>query len=148
MKTLEIKGTLREDLGKRASQKLRKQGNVPCVIYGISGNTHFYAHENSFINLVYTHETHLVQLNIDGKEIKTVMKDIQFHPVTDKITHIDFIEVFDNKPVIINIPINVTGDSAGVKAGGKLRMKRRNLKVRRYLYFNASSCWYRRFGKL
>jgi large subunit ribosomal protein L25 len=132
MKTLEIKGTLREDLGKRASLKLRKKGNVPCVIYGASGNRHFYAHENSFKNLVYTHETHLVKLNIDGKEIKTVMKDIQFHPVTDKIIHIDFIEVFDNKPVIINIPINVTGDSAGIKAGGKLRMKRRNLKVKGY----------------
>ena len=71
MKTLEIKGTLREGTGKRASHKLRKQGNVPCVIYGPEQNTHFYAHENSFLDLVYTHETHLVKLNIDGREVKS-----------------------------------------------------------------------------
>ncbi len=132
MKTLEIKGITREGLGKRASQKIRKQGNVPCVVYGAGGNTHFYAHENSFLDLVYTHETHLVNLSIEGREIKSVMKDIQFHPVTDKIIHVDFIEVSDDKPVIINIPLSITGDSVGVKAGGKLRLKRRNLKVKGY----------------
>lgn len=132
MKTLEIKGITREGLGKRASQKIRKQGNVPCVVYGAGGNVHFYAHENSFLDLVYTHETHLVNLSIEGREIKSVMKDIQFHPVTDKIIHVDFVEVFDDKPVIISIPISITGDSVGVKAGGKLRLKRRNLKVKGY----------------
>jgi large subunit ribosomal protein L25 len=132
MKTIRIEGSPRKELGKRGSALLRKEGNVPCVIYGSKENTHFYAHENSFLKLVYTHETHLVNIIIEGQEIRTVMKDIQFHPVTDKILHVDFVEVHENKPVIINIPVSLTGDSVGIKAGGKLRMKRRNLKVKGY----------------
>jgi large subunit ribosomal protein L25 len=130
MKTIEIKGSFRTELGKKSSKQLRKTGNVPCVIYGKEKNIHFHAHENSFKNLVYTPEAHLVNLNIDNKEYKVVLKDIQFHPVKDNILHADFIEFFDDKPVIINIPIKVTGDSAGVMAGGKLSIKRRTLKVK------------------
>ncbi len=132
MKTIRIEGSPRTELGKRGSALLRKEGKVPCVIYGSKENTHFYAHENSFLKLVYTHETHLVNISIEGQEIKTVLKDIQFHPVTDKILHVDFVEVHEDKPVIINIPVSITGDSVGIKAGGKLRMKRRNLKVKGY----------------
>jgi len=132
MKTIAIKGSFRTELGKKNARQLRKAGNIPCVIYGKEENSHFYAHENSFLNLIYTHESHLVKLNIDGKEFKAVLKDIQFHPVTDKVIHVDFMEVFDNKPVIINIPIVITGDSVGIKAGGKLRIKRRSLKVKGY----------------
>jgi large subunit ribosomal protein L25 len=130
MKTLEIKGSLRTDLGKKSSKNTRKEGNVPCVIYGKEQNVHFRTHENNFKNLVYTPDAHLVNLNLDGKEYKVVLQDIQFHPVTDKITHVDFIEIFDNKPIVISLPIKVTGDSVGVKAGGKLRIKKRHLKVR------------------
>ena len=130
MKTLEIKGSLRTDLGKKSSKNTRKEGNVPCVIYGKEQNVHFHTHENNFKNLVYTPDAHLVNLNLDGKEYKVVLQDIQFHPVTDKITHVDFIEIFDNKPIVISLPIKVTGDSVGVKAGGKLRIKKRHLKVR------------------
>jgi len=130
MKTLEIKGSLRTDLGKKSSKNTRKEGNVPCVIYGKEQNIHFHTHENNFKNLVYTPDAHLVNLNLDGKEYKVVLQDIQFHPVTDKITHADFIEIFDNKPIVISLPIKVTGDSVGVKAGGKLRIKKRHLKVR------------------
>ncbi len=130
MKTLEIKGSLRTDLGKKSSKNTRKEGNVPCVIYGKEQNIHFHTHENNFKNLVYTPDAHLVNLNLDGKEYKVVLQDIQFHPVTDKITHVDFIEIFDNKPIVISLPIKVTGDSVGVKAGGKLRIKKRHLKVR------------------
>jgi large subunit ribosomal protein L25 len=132
MKTIAIKGSFRTELGKKNARQLRKAGNIPCVIYGKEENSHFYAHENSFLNLIYTHESHLVKLNIDGKEFKAVLKDIQFHPVTDKVIHVDFMEVLDNKPVIINIPIVITGDSVGIKAGGKLRIKRRSLKVKGY----------------
>jgi large subunit ribosomal protein L25 len=130
MKTIEIKGSFRTELGKKSSKQLRKTGHVPCVIYGKEKNIHFHAHENSFKNLVYTPEAHLVKLSIDDKEYKAVLKDMQFHPVNDKILHADFIEIFDNKSVVINIPVKVTGDSVGVIAGGKLSIKRRTLKVK------------------
>jgi len=91
MKTIEIKGTLRNELGKKNSRLIRKEGNVPCVIYGKEQNIHFQAHENSFKNLVYTHEAHLVRINLEGKEIKAVLQDIQFHSVSDKILHADFV---------------------------------------------------------
>jgi large subunit ribosomal protein L25 len=130
MKTIEIKGLFRTELGKKSSKQIRKIGNVPCVIYGKEKNIHFHAHENSFKNLVYTPAAHLVKLVIEDKEYTAVLKDMQFHPVNDKILHADFIEVFDNKPVVINIPIKVSGDSVGVIAGGKLSIKRRSLKVK------------------
>ena len=130
MKTLEIKGSFRTELGKKNSKQIRKTGNVPCVIYGKKENIHFQVHENSFKNLVYTHEAHMVKLSIEDKEYRAVLKDMQFHPVSDKILHADFIEIVDNKAVVINIPIKVSGDSAGVMSGGKLVIKRRNLKVK------------------
>jgi large subunit ribosomal protein L25 len=130
MKTIEIKGSFRTDLGKKSSKELRKAGNVPCVIYGKEKNIHFYAHENSFKNLVYTPEAHLVKLSIEDKEYNAVLKDMQFHPVRDNILHADFVEIHDHKPVVINIPIKVSGDSVGVLAGGKLSIKRRTLKVK------------------
>jgi large subunit ribosomal protein L25 len=130
MKTIEIKGSLRKELGKKDSKQIRKTGNVPCVIYGKETNIHFQAHENSFKGLVYTHEAHIVKLDLDGQEYKVVLQDIQFHPVSDKILHADFVQVFDDKPVIISIPVTAIGDSVGVKAGGKLYFKRRTLKVK------------------
>lgn len=130
MKTIEIKGSFRTELGKKGSKQIRKAGGVPCVIYGKEKNIHFYADELSFKNLVYTHEAHLVKLILDDKEFNAVLKDIQFHPVTDRIQHVDFIHIFEDKPVIIGIPVTVTGTSAGVLAGGKLIIKKRNLKVK------------------
>ena len=130
MKTIEIKGTFRTELGKKSSKVIRKAGNVPCVIYGKEKNVHFYATELSFKNLVYTPAAHLVKLIIEDKEYDAVLKDMQFHPVKDNILHADFIEIHDKKQVIINIPIKVSGDSVGVIAGGKLSIKRRNLKVK------------------
>jgi large subunit ribosomal protein L25 len=132
MKTIEIKGSLRTELGKKSSKQIRKTGNVPCVIYGKKENIHFQAHENSFKDLVYTPEAHLVKLIIEDKEYNVVLKEMQFHPVKDNILHADFIEFFDDKPLVINIPIKVSGDSAGVIAGGKLSIKRRNLKVKAF----------------
>jgi large subunit ribosomal protein L25 len=130
MKTIEIKGSFRTELGKKSSKQIRKTGSVPCVIYGKKENIHFHAPELSFKYLVYTPEAHLVKLSIEDKEYNVVLKDMQFHPVSDKILHADFIEIFEDKPVIIGIPIKVTGDSAGVIAGGKLSIKKRNLKVK------------------
>jgi large subunit ribosomal protein L25 len=130
MKTIEIKGSFRTELGKKNSKEIRKAGSVPCVIYGKEQNIHFHAPELSFKNLIYTHEAQLVNLNIDNKTIKAVLKDIQFHPVSDKILHMDFIEVFEDKPVVISVPVTVFGDSVGVIAGGKLSIRKRNLKVK------------------
>jgi large subunit ribosomal protein L25 len=130
MKTIEITGTVRKDLGKKSSKELRKANNVPCVIYGGKENVHFYTHENNFKNLVYTPDAHLVNLKLGDKEYSLVLKDIQFHPVTDRIIHMDFTEVAANKPVIVSIPIKVSGTSVGVLAGGKLRIRRRSLLVK------------------
>jgi large subunit ribosomal protein L25 len=130
MKTIEIKGTFRTELGKKNSKQIRKQGGVPCVIYGKESNIHFNADEMSFKNLVYTHEAHLVKLVLDGKEFNVVLQDIQFHPVSDKILHADFVQIFEDKPVVIKVPVTITGTSAGVLAGGKLVIKKRNLKVK------------------
>lgn len=130
MKTIEIKGTFRKELGKKSTKKIRKEQGVPCVIYGKEKNIHFHAPELSFKNLVYTHEAHLVKFDIEGEFVNAVLQDMQFHPVTDKILHADFAQIFENKPVIIDIPVTVTGDAAGVKEGGKLIVKRRHLKVK------------------
>jgi large subunit ribosomal protein L25 len=130
MKTLEINGKFRKELGKKSSKDLRKALNVPCVIYGGKENIHFYTHENNFKNLIYTPDAHLVKLDIEGKEYNVVLKDIQYHPVSDKIIHVDFTEVATNKPITIGIPIKVSGDSVGIKAGGKLQIRRRSLLVK------------------
>jgi large subunit ribosomal protein L25 len=130
MKTIEIKAVSRDQFGKKSSNSLRAEGNVPCVMYGGKETLHFYAHDNTFRGLVYTPEVYQVKLNIDGKSYYAVMKDLQFHPVSDRLQHIDFIEVSEEKPVLIGLPIKITGESSGVKAGGKLKVKRRTLKVK------------------
>jgi large subunit ribosomal protein L25 len=130
MKTIEIKGILRKELGKKSSREIRKSGNIPCVVYSKEGNIHFSAGEKNFKGLIYTNEAHLVKLNIDGNELRAILKDAQFHPVTDRIIHADFIQIHDDKPVIIDIPVKVTGNSAGVLEGGKLSIKKRTLKVK------------------
>lgn len=127
MKTYEIIGSFRKELGKKSSKELRKAGHVPCVIYGGKENIHFFTHENNFTKLVYTPEAFLVNLKIEDQVYKVILKEIQFHPVSDKIIHVDFTEVFDDKPISMSIPITVTGDSEGVKAGGKLRIRMRSL---------------------
>ncbi len=129
MKTLEIKGSLRQDLGKKNSKDMRKQELVPCVMYGGEKNLHFSAHENQFKKLVYTPEVFLVNVVLDGQPYDAVMQDIQFHPVTDAIIHIDFVQVFPDKKVTVNLPVRLTGSSVGIRAGGKLRQRRRYLKV-------------------
>jgi large subunit ribosomal protein L25 len=129
MKTLEIKGSLRQDLGKKKSKDLRIHGLVPCVMYGGEKNLHFSAHENEFKKLVYTPDVFLVKVILDGQAFDAVMQDIQFHPVSDAIIHIDFVQVFPDKKVTVNLPVRLTGSSIGIRAGGKLRQRRRYLKV-------------------
>jgi large subunit ribosomal protein L25 len=130
MKTIEINGSARQELGKKSSKVIRKSGNVPCVIYGEEKNIHFYAEEASFKNLIYTPEAHFVTLNLEGKRYTLVLKEAQFHPVTDRLLHADFVQVFEDKPVTMNIPVRVFGDSAAVRAGAKLIVKKRYLKIK------------------
>lgn len=124
MKTLAINVKERGNVGKTNTRALRNQGNVPCVLYGGEKQVTFYAHENDFRKLVYTPDTFIVELSIDGTVTKAIMQDIQFHPVTDKILHIDFLEVFDNKAITVSIPVNLNGTAIGVKNGGNLMFRR------------------------
>jgi large subunit ribosomal protein L25 len=130
MKTYEIRGSARKETGKKESRNLRKQELVPCVLYGGEKNIHFSVPEKAFRNLIYTPNIFLVQLNIDGETYNAVMKDIQFHPVTDSVLHVDFAQVIPGKKVTVDLPVHLTGNSAGILAGGKLRQRRRSLKVR------------------
>ena len=130
MKTIEVKGTLRSDLGKKASKTISKSANVPCVVYGGKENINFTTVKADLKHLVYTPHVYIVNLDIDGKKVDAIMKDIQFHPVTDEIIHIDFLEVSDKKEIEMNIPVHAIGSSIGVKKGGKLSLAKRHLRVK------------------
>ena len=130
MKSLAISVKSRENVGKSSTRALRNQGNVPCVLYGGEKQVCFYAHENDFRKLVYTPDVYIAELKIDGEVKRAIMQDIQFHPVTDKILHIDFLEVFDNKPVTVSIPVILNGLSIGVRNGGNLMFRRRKIITR------------------
>ena len=131
MKTFEIKGSKRVAGGKKAVKALRKEGLVPCVIYG-NGNeaVSFAVEEAQFRNLIYTPNIYIVNVDIEGKSYKAILKDLQFHPVSDELLHVDFLEVTDDKPVTIAIPISIGGNSEGVRAGGKLQVEMRKLIVK------------------
>jgi large subunit ribosomal protein L25 len=130
MKTIQISAEKRTELGKKSTRDLRKADHVPCVMYGGAEVIHFHAHENDFRHIVYTPNAYIVEVNLEGKMHKAVMQELQFHPVTDKLNHIDFVEVFDDRPVTAEIPIELNGAAIGLKDGGKPRQRRRVLKVR------------------
>lgn len=137
MKSIEINGSLRTETGKKATRELRKSNSVPCVLYGINkdenGNqvaTHFTVTNDGLRNLVYTPHIYVVNLNIDGKVVTAIMKDIQFHPVTDRILHVDFLQIDETNPIVIEVPVKLEGLAEGVKAGGKLALQVRKLKVK------------------
>ena len=130
MKSLAISVIEREKVGKSNTRSLRNQGNVPCVLYGGEKQVCFYAHENEFRNLVNTPDVYVVELDISGNKTRAIMKDIQFHPVTDRILHIDFLEVFEDKEITISIPVILNGLSIGVRNGGNLMFRRRKIITR------------------
>ena len=130
MKSIDIKVNLRKETGKKSTLELRNKGEVPCVMYGGENNVHFTAKANDLRHIIYTHNVYLVKLDVEGKKYSAILKDIQFHPVTDEPMHIDFIEVSESKPAVVELPITIVGSSVGIKAGGKLRQRRRYLKVR------------------
>jgi large subunit ribosomal protein L25 len=132
MKTFELKGSERDGLGKKASKAFRKEGLIPAVVYGGATQDviHFTVSQPDVRKLIYTPEIFLVNLTIGKKKIKAILKDIQFHPVSDAILHIDFLYVFDDKPIVIDVPVELEGLAAGVRAGGKLSLDVRKLKVK------------------
>ncbi len=130
MKSFELKGKLRKELGKRATKAVRRENSVPCVLYGGGSNVNFTATNADLRNLVYTPEVYLVSLDIDGNKCNAIVKEIQFHPVTDRVLHMDFLQVIEDKPVVVEIPVKLEGLAEGVKAGGKLSLETRKLRVK------------------
>jgi large subunit ribosomal protein L25 len=130
MKSITIKGSKRESVGKVATKALRNAGMVPCVIYGGDKPMHFSAEELAFRNLVYTPNVYTATINVDGQKIPAILKDIQFHPVSDRIIHADFYQLFDDKEITMKIPVKLMGTSPGVLNGGSLRFTNRKLSVK------------------
>ena len=130
MQVFELKGDVRSDLGKKATKALRAEEKVPCVLYGGEANVHFAVAERDLRKLLYTPNVYLVKLTLDGKSYDAVMREIQFHPVTDRVLHIDFYQTADDKPVVIEVPVRTEGFDEGVQAGGKLVLVSRKLKVK------------------
>lgn len=135
MKSIKIEGQIRADFGKKATRLLRSEGQVPCVIYGGAQTVSFSAPAASFRHLVYTPDFQLAEINIAGKEYRCILKDLQFDVVTDALTHIDFLELVDDKKVVANLPLKYTGQPEGVKAGGRLEIKMKTVRVRTYPKF-------------
>ncbi len=130
MQVFELQGELRTDLGKKATNALRAEGRIPCVLYGGEGNVHFSVVEKDLQKLLYTPIVYIVNIKIGEKLYEAVMREIQFHPVTDRVLHMDFYQIFDNKPVVMEVPVKLTGFAEGVQAGGKLSLVVRKLKVK------------------
>ena len=131
MQAITIKGSERESVGKASTKALRNAEKVPCVLYGGEKPIHFSADEMSFKGLVYTSNAHTVVIEMEGHQAyEAVLQDIQFHPVTDRIMHIDFYQLFEDKPVSMNIPVRLEGNSPGVRNGGRMLFRKRKLTVR------------------
>ena len=130
MKSITIKGSQRESVGKAASKALRNAGQVPCVLYGGDNVLHFSASELAFKNIVYTPNVYTAAIELNGKTYNAILQDIQFDPVSDKIIHIDFYQLQKDKEITIEVPIQIEGTSPGIMAGGTLRIVNRKLKVK------------------
>ena len=129
MKSFALNAEARET-SKKANKALRKQGKVPCVLYGGEKQVYFSASENDLNKLVNTPDVYLLNIDIDGENFQAILQDIQFHPLTDRIIHIDFLQVFEDKEVTVNIPINFIGTPIGVRNGGNLLVRKRAIRTR------------------
>jgi len=130
MKAVQLSGSLRTNVGKVNAKAVREKGNVPCVIYGGKEQIHFEADIRAFKPVIFTPNAHIVEIDLGGKVYRTVLQEAQYHKINDKLIHADFLEIQDGKPVTANIPVVITGQSEGVKKGGKLVLKVRKLKAR------------------
>ena len=129
MKTVSLSGSLRESVGKKDAKKHRKEGKVPCVIYGGKEQIHFVTDEKNFKDIVFTPNVYIIDLTVDDKKCQAILQDIQYHPVHDHILHADFLEVSPSKPVTIAIPVVLEGTAPGVIIGGRLIKKIRKIRV-------------------
>lgn len=130
MKSIAISGSPRENVGKRDAKELRYEGKVPAVLYGGKTQTHFAVSATDLKGLVYTPDVQFIDLEVSGVKTSAVLQDIHFHPLTEQILHVDFMQLDDKKPVVMEIPVRLTGTSPGVKMGGKLIQKLRKLRVK------------------
>ena len=137
MREINVTGKVRTDLGKTASKLLRKEGLIPCNIYGEAKDENGLPKAMSFVapfselrKVVYTPHVYVVNLNIDGVEHKAVMRELQFHPVTDALLHIDFYEISEEKPVVVGIPVKLNGLAQGVRDGGRINLSIRKINVK------------------
>jgi large subunit ribosomal protein L25 len=130
MKTIAISGSPRENVGKRDAKELRYEGKVPAVLYGGKEQAHFAVVTTELKDAIYTPEANFVEITLGSQKIKAVIKELQFHPLTDVLLHVDFLQLFDDKQILMEIPVKLTGTSPGVKMGGKLVQKLRKLRVK------------------
>lgn len=137
MKTIQISGTARNTFGKKNAKALRKENSVPCVMYGLNtdekGNQvaiHFTVTNDELRKIIYTPHIYVVEINLDGKVYPSIIKEAQFHPVKDTVLHVDFLQINEEKPITVEIPVVLDGLAEGVKAGGKLNLQMRKLKVK------------------
>jgi large subunit ribosomal protein L25 len=130
MKTIAISGSPRENVGKRDAKELRYEGKVPAVLYGGQEQIHFAVVATDLKEAIYTPEANFLEIDINGAKSKAIIKELQFHPLTDVLLHVDFLQLFDDKEILMEIPVKLTGTSPGVKMGGKLVQKLRKLRVK------------------
>lgn len=130
MKTIAISAVKRTEVGASKAKQIRKEGNIPCNLYGGESNLNFHVNEIEFNKIINSPNVYFINLDVEGKKVKAIIKDVQFHPVTDQTLHVDFLEVSENVPVNVVLPIQTTGVSKGILAGGKLRVVTRRLKVK------------------
>ena len=130
MKTVSLSGSLRENVGKKDARKNRREAKIPCVLYGGKEQVHFTADEKTLMKIIHTPVAHIVKLEVAGQSHDTIVQDVQYHPVTDRMLHVDFLQVLPEKPVVIGVPIRITGTAPGVLRGGKLIKKMRKLTIK------------------
>ena len=130
MNSVSLSGSLRENVGKKDAKKLRAQGLVPCVIYGNGREIRFYTEAKSFKTILFTPETYIIDFTINGQVCRTILQDIQYHPLSDEVLHADFLEVTEEKPITVTLPVRTEGTSPGVMRGGKLKVRIPRLKVK------------------
>jgi large subunit ribosomal protein L25 len=130
MKSVSMSGSLRENVGKKDAKKHRKEGKIPCVLYGGEEQIHFTLDNMDFSKIIFTPEVFIINLKIDKKDYTAILQDVQYHPVTDRVLHADFLQVMEGKPVIIGVPVKLEGTAPGIIKGGKLRKKMRKLVVK------------------
>jgi large subunit ribosomal protein L25 len=130
METIAFTGQPRTDMGKRSTKALRKEGHIPCVAYGSEDLVHFSVNPIDVKDLIYTPDFKIAEVSVDGKSFRAIVKDIQFHPVTDEILHLDFLQLEEGRAVKVEVPIRFKGTSPGVKGGGKLIQRLRRIKIK------------------